>query len=72
MLFHLPSGWIDRLPRDELMAQDAGRTIAITLTVRDIEPPGRLPGAATEPPCDELTPTGALPAGWSSSATASS
>jgi ATP-dependent DNA helicase RecG len=36
VLFHLPSGWIDRLPRDELMAQDAGRTIAITLTVRDI------------------------------------
>ena len=34
--FHLPSGWIDRIPRDELMAQDAGRTIAITLTVRDI------------------------------------
>ena len=36
VLFHLPSGWIDRLPRDELMAQDTGRTIAITLTVRDI------------------------------------
>ncbi|MDF2493213.1 ATP-dependent DNA helicase RecG [Sphingomonas sp.] len=36
VLFHLPSGWLDRLPRDELMAQDAGRTIAITLTVRDI------------------------------------
>ncbi len=34
--FHLPSGWIDRIPREELMAQDAGRTIAITLTVRDI------------------------------------
>ncbi|OWK29311.1 ATP-dependent DNA helicase RecG [Sphingomonas dokdonensis] len=34
--FHLPSGWVDRIPRDELMAQDAGRTIAITLTVRDI------------------------------------
>jgi ATP-dependent DNA helicase RecG len=34
--FHLPSGWVDRLPRDELMAQDAGRTIAITLTVREI------------------------------------
>ncbi|WP_066782187.1 ATP-dependent DNA helicase RecG [Sphingomonas sp. CCH5-D11] len=34
--FHLPSGWIDRLPRDELMIQDAGRTIAITLIPRDI------------------------------------
>lgn len=34
--FHLPSGWVDRIPRDELMTQDAGRTIAITLTVRDI------------------------------------
>jgi ATP-dependent DNA helicase RecG len=34
--FHLPSGWVDRIPRDELMAQDAGRTIAITLRVRDI------------------------------------
>ena len=30
--FHLPTGWIDRLPRDELMASDAGRVIAITLT----------------------------------------
>lgn len=34
--FHLPSGWIDRLPRDELMMQDAGRTIAITLIPRDV------------------------------------
>ncbi|VVT06228.1 ATP-dependent DNA helicase RecG [Sphingomonas sp. EC-HK361] len=34
--FHLPSGWIDRLPRTELDAADAGRTIAITLTPRDI------------------------------------
>jgi len=30
--FHLPSGWIDRLPRDELDMADAGRTIAILLT----------------------------------------
>ena len=29
---HLPTGWIDRVARDELMASDAGRTIAITLT----------------------------------------
>jgi ATP-dependent DNA helicase RecG len=30
--FHLPTGWIDRIPRDELMQADVGRTIAITLT----------------------------------------
>lgn len=30
--FHLPTGWVDRLPRDTLDAADAGRTIAITLT----------------------------------------
>jgi len=30
--FHLPTGWIDRLPREELLASDAGRVIAITLT----------------------------------------
>lgn len=30
--FHLPTGWVDRLRRDELMAQDAGRVIAIALT----------------------------------------
>ncbi|MES2444607.1 MAG: ATP-dependent DNA helicase RecG [Pseudomonadota bacterium] len=30
--FHLPTGWIDRLPRDELMAADVGQTIAIPLT----------------------------------------
>lgn len=28
---HLPTGWIDRLARDELMASDAGRVIAIIL-----------------------------------------
>jgi ATP-dependent DNA helicase RecG len=33
--FHLPTGWIDRVPRDELMASDAGRVIAITLTPRE-------------------------------------
>lgn len=32
MAFHLPTGWIDRVPRDELDMADAGRTIAITLT----------------------------------------
>ncbi|WP_033921263.1 ATP-dependent DNA helicase RecG [Sphingomonas sp. 37zxx] len=30
--FHLPSGWIDRCPRDELDMADAGRVIAIQLT----------------------------------------
>src|ERR1700761_778926 len=33
--FHLPTGWIDRIARDELMVVDAGRTIAITLTAVD-------------------------------------
>ena len=36
LAFHLPSGWVDRVPRDELMMQDAGRTIAITLTPQEI------------------------------------
>lgn len=30
--FHLPSGWIDRLPREELDQADVGQVIAITLT----------------------------------------
>ncbi|MHA6722670.1 ATP-dependent DNA helicase RecG [Sphingomonas sp. RS2018] len=30
--FHLPTGWIDRVPRETLDAADVGRTIAITLT----------------------------------------
>lgn len=30
--FHLPTGFIDRVERDELMAADAGRVIAIQLT----------------------------------------
>jgi len=33
--FHLPSGWVDRWPRDELDAGDAGRIIAITLRAYD-------------------------------------
>ena len=33
--FHLPTGWVDRLPRDELMQTDVGRVIAIDLTPRD-------------------------------------
>src|SRR5690242_5875981 len=33
--FHLPIGFIDRVPRDELMQGDVGRTIAITLTPVD-------------------------------------
>ncbi|QKS00726.1 ATP-dependent DNA helicase RecG [Sphingomonas sp. CL5.1] len=40
VLFHLPTGWIDRWPRDSLDASDAGRTIAITLTPRDIRSTG--------------------------------
>ncbi len=32
LAFHLPTGWIDRVARDELDMADAGRTIAITLT----------------------------------------
>jgi len=35
LLFHVPSGWVDRWPRDELMQSDVGRTIAITLTPTD-------------------------------------
>ncbi|MGI4731588.1 MAG: ATP-dependent DNA helicase RecG [Janthinobacterium lividum] len=35
LLFHLPSGWIDRVERDELMMADAGRTVSIVLTPRD-------------------------------------
>ena len=34
--FHLPTGWVDRLPRTELMASDAGRIIAIPLTPQSI------------------------------------
>ena len=30
--FHLPTGFIDKLPREELMQADVGRTIAIPLT----------------------------------------
>ena len=33
--FHLPTGHIDRFPRDELMVSDAGRVIAISLTVKE-------------------------------------
>ena len=33
--FHLPTGFIDRVPRDALDEVDAGRTIAITLTPID-------------------------------------
>jgi ATP-dependent DNA helicase RecG len=30
--FHLPTGWVDRLNRTELMQADVGRVVAITLT----------------------------------------
>ena len=32
--FHLPTGWIDRIAREELDMADAGRTIVITLTAQ--------------------------------------
>lgn len=35
LLFHLPSGWVDRVARDKLMQGDVGRTIAITVTPRE-------------------------------------
>jgi ATP-dependent DNA helicase RecG len=35
LLFHLPVGWIDRIERDELMMQDAGRVVTIVLTPRE-------------------------------------
>ena len=36
LLFHLPTGWIDRVARSELDMADAGKTIAITLTPREV------------------------------------
>ena len=33
--FHLPTGFVDRVPRDELIQADVGHTIAITLTPVD-------------------------------------
>ncbi len=33
--FHLPTGHIDRFPRDELMMADAGRVISISLTIKE-------------------------------------
>lgn len=41
--FHLPTGWIDRVERDELDMADAGRTIVITLTAVDYRQGGRGP-----------------------------
>jgi ATP-dependent DNA helicase RecG len=38
--FHLPTGWIDRVPREELDIADAGRVIAITLTAVSYRQPG--------------------------------
>jgi ATP-dependent DNA helicase RecG len=34
VVFHLPTGWVDRVPREELDAADAGRIISIVLTPR--------------------------------------
>ena len=33
--FHLPSGWVDRVVREELLQGDVGRTVAITVTPRE-------------------------------------
>ncbi|HWK36908.1 ATP-dependent DNA helicase RecG [Sphingomonas sp.] len=38
--FHLPTGWIDRVPRDTLDGADVGRVIAITLTATNYRQPG--------------------------------
>jgi ATP-dependent DNA helicase RecG len=46
LLFHLPSGWIDRWAREELMQADVGRTIVITLTPVEHRT-GRSPRAPT-------------------------
>ena len=43
--FHLPTGFIDRLPRDELMAADVGRVIVIRLTAMSY----RFGGSARSP-----------------------
>ena len=43
--FHLPTGFIDRVPREELLDEaDVGRTIAITLTPRDYRISGSVRG----------------------------
>ena len=43
LALHLPSGWIDRVPVDELDMADAGRTIVATLTPVDYRQGGRGP-----------------------------
>ena len=43
--FHLPTGFVDRLPRDVLDEADVGRVIAITLTPVDY----RMSGSARAP-----------------------
>ena len=42
--FHLPTGFVDRVPRDALDEADVGRTIAITLTPRDYRSSGSMRG----------------------------
>ena len=49
--FHLPSGYIDRLPREELDQADVGRTIAIQLTPVNY----RMSGSARAPARVEAT-----------------
>ena len=41
LLFHMPTGWVDRVPREELDAADVGRVIAITLTASQYRQAGR-------------------------------
>ncbi len=40
ILFHLPTGWIERKPVAALDAADVGRTITVTLTARDYRQSG--------------------------------
>lgn len=40
LLFHLPTGWIDRVPVDLLDEADVGRIIIVTLTARDYRQSG--------------------------------
>src|SRR3546814_16551077 len=48
--FHLPTGFVDRLPRAELAQADVGRTLALTLTpVSYRQRAGRVPTRAPAP-----------------------
>src|SRR3546814_4645800 len=49
--FHLPTGFVDRLPREELDQADVGRTIAITLTPVDYRQSARSEGRRVGKEC---------------------